>query len=76
MNFIKSLEKLGYNAHVYKGTLNVFIDEDPVLYAYVNKKEICTDAPGYEEMLTIEERDELVNTVIKYFIKGDKKWEF
>ena len=67
-NLINDLEKLGYNAHVYKGTLNVFIDEDPVLYAYVNKKEICTDAPGYEEMLSIEERDELVNTVIKHFI--------
>ena len=68
-NLIKDLEKLGYNAHDYKGTLNVFIEEEPILYAYLNKKEICTDAPGYDDMLSVEERDELVNLVIKYFIK-------
>lgn len=76
MNLIKDLEKLGYNAHVYKGTLNVFIDEEPVLYAYVNEKEIHTDAPGYDNMLSVEERDELVNTVIKYFVRGELEWKF
>ena len=73
MNLIKDLDKLGYDTLDYKGTLNVFLDDEPVLYVFLNKKEISTGAPGYEEMLSIEERDELVNTVIKYFIKGDKK---
>ncbi|MDD7352121.1 MAG: hypothetical protein PUG84_01535 [Peptoniphilaceae bacterium] len=63
---IKDLRRLGLKVYKYKNMLNVFIGEEPMVFIDLKTNEIYFNESLYES-LNQEKRDEIVNTILKYF---------